>query len=53
MVGGLLVSQVLNLSTTPCYYIFFDKLARSFYVRRKPVCIAFWQTTTRYLQGFS
>ncbi len=30
MVGGLLVSQVLTLYTTPVIYIFFDKLARRF-----------------------
>jgi len=35
MVGGLLVSQVLTLYTTPVIYIFFDKLARRF--TRKPV----------------
>ncbi len=28
IVGGLLVSQVLTLYTTPVVYIFFDKLAR-------------------------
>jgi multidrug efflux pump len=30
MVGGLLVSQVLTLYTTPVIYIFFDKLANRF-----------------------
>jgi len=30
MVGGLLLSQVLTLYTTPVIYIFFDKLARRF-----------------------
>jgi len=30
MVGGLLVSQVLTLYTTPVIYIFFDKLAQRF-----------------------
>jgi multidrug efflux pump len=34
MVGGLLVSQVLTLYTTPVIYIFFDKLGRRF--SRKP-----------------
>jgi Cu/Ag efflux pump CusA len=28
IVGGLLVSQVLTLYTTPVVYIFFDKLAK-------------------------
>ncbi|SNT43645.1 multidrug efflux pump [Granulicella rosea] len=35
MVGGLLVSQILTLYTTPVIYIFFDKLARRF--ARTPV----------------
>ena len=30
VVGGLIVSQVLTLYTTPVIYIFFDKLARKF-----------------------
>jgi multidrug efflux pump len=30
MVGGLLLSQVLTLYTTPVIYIFFDTLARRF-----------------------
>jgi multidrug efflux pump len=30
IVGGLLVSQILTLYTTPVVYIFFDKLARRF-----------------------
>ncbi len=34
MVGGLLLSQVLTLYTTPVIYIFFDKLAQRFSSRR-------------------
>jgi multidrug efflux pump len=30
MVGGLLLSQVLTLYTTPVIYIFFDTLGRRF-----------------------
>jgi multidrug efflux pump len=30
MVGGLLLSQVLTLYTTPVIYIFFDRLAKRF-----------------------
>ena len=30
MVGGLLVSQLLTLYTTPVIYIFFDRFAKSF-----------------------
>ena len=35
MVGGLLVSQVLTLYTTPVIYVFFDRLAQRF-TKRKP-----------------
>jgi len=35
MVGGLLVSQVLTLYTTPVIYIFFDTLAQRFLRNRK------------------
>ena len=38
MVGGLLVSQVLTLYTTPVIYIFFDNLAKRF--RTKPTLTA-------------
>ena len=34
MVGGLLVSQVLTLFTTPVIYLAFDRLARRFAARR-------------------
>jgi multidrug efflux pump len=34
MVGGLLLSQVLTLYTTPVIYVFFDNLGHRF--RRKP-----------------
>jgi multidrug efflux pump len=34
MVGGLLVSQVLTLYTTPIIYIFFDRIATRFSRRR-------------------
>jgi hypothetical protein len=30
MVGGLILSQVLTLYTTPVIYIFFDRLAHRF-----------------------
>ncbi len=36
MVGGLLVSQVLTLYTTPVIYIFFDKLAQRFSFAKRP-----------------
>jgi len=34
IVGGLLLSQVLTLYTTPVIYIFFDRLAQRFSRRR-------------------
>jgi multidrug efflux pump len=34
MVGGLLLSQLLTLFTTPVIYIFFDRLARRFGPKR-------------------
>ena len=36
MVGGLILSQVLTLYTTPVIYIFFDQLAQRFASRRAP-----------------
>jgi multidrug efflux pump len=35
MVGGLLVSQVLTLYTTPVIYIFFDRISQRFANRQK------------------
>jgi len=34
MVGGLLVSQVLTLYTTPVIYVFFDRLGQRFGSRK-------------------
>jgi len=36
MVGGLILSQVLTLYTTPVIYIFFDRIAQRFAARRLP-----------------
>jgi len=36
MIGGLIVSQVLTLYTTPVIYIFFDRLAQRFQHAAKP-----------------
>jgi multidrug efflux pump len=36
MVGGLLLSQILTLYTTPVIYIFFDRLGDRFAPRQKP-----------------
>jgi multidrug efflux pump len=36
MVGGLLVSQVLTLYTTPVIYVFFDRIAQRFARHTKP-----------------
>ena len=37
MVGGLLVSQVLTLVTTPAIYLFFDRIGRAWRTSRQPV----------------
>ena len=36
IVGGLIVSQILTLYTTPVVYLAFDRLARRFGARRPP-----------------
>jgi multidrug efflux pump len=36
MVGGLLLSQILTLYTTPVIYIFFDRLGERFATHRRP-----------------
>jgi multidrug efflux pump len=36
MVGGLLLSQVLTLFTTPVIYLFFDRLGRRWSTKRAP-----------------
>jgi len=36
MIGGLLISQMLTLFTTPVIYLFFDRLARRFSRHREP-----------------
>jgi multidrug efflux pump len=37
MVGGLLLSQVLTLFTTPVIYLAFDRLAQRFNPRQPPI----------------
>jgi multidrug efflux pump len=39
MVGGLLVSQVLTLFTTPVVYLFFDRLGQRARARREAAAI--------------
>jgi multidrug efflux pump len=39
MVGGLLLSQVLTLFTTPVIYLFFDKLGRRWFPSRAPLVV--------------
>ena len=36
IVGGLLVSQLLTLFTTPVIYLYFDRLARRFHIGPEP-----------------
>jgi multidrug efflux pump len=43
IVGGLLVSQLLTLYTTPVIYLYFDKLARR--MKRKTVYVGQEQET--------
>jgi multidrug efflux pump len=38
MVGGLLLSQVLTLFTTPAIYLFFDRLGHAW--RARPAALA-------------
>jgi multidrug efflux pump len=37
MVGGLLLSQVLTLFTTPAIYLFFDRLGRTWWRSSRPL----------------
>jgi multidrug efflux pump len=37
IIGGLLLSQVLTLYTTPVIYLFFDDIAKRFRLRRAQV----------------
>mgnify|MGYP002717660523 CR=1 FL=1 len=40
LVGGLLLSQLLTLFTTPVIYLFFDRLGQRFGRRREPLAEA-------------
>jgi Cu/Ag efflux pump CusA len=39
MVGGLVVSQVLTLFTTPVVYLYMDKLSRLLAKRNEPAAV--------------
>ncbi len=39
MVGGLIVSQVLTLFTTPVVYLYFDRLAQRLNPRSAPTAL--------------
>jgi multidrug efflux pump len=45
MVGGLLLSQVLTLFTTPVIYLYFDRLGRRWSTKRTPALVAEESTT--------
>jgi multidrug efflux pump len=45
MVGGLMLSQVLTLFTTPVIYLFFDRLARRWRGASEPQMVASDATT--------